>query len=1163
MEGDGEKRDVRRPMNAFLIFCKRHRSMVREKNPDLDNRSVTRILGDLWANLKEEEKCVYTDLAKQYKDAFMKANPDYKWHNPDKAPPSQKQVPPKPTNMKVLRTEIDLLPEGSIMPGKLADPSNMGGLSLLLMAGQHNVGTRQPDNQSKQPESRDPAGGTNLPDSIATEDREPVSDAKITTNQKAVEEAINRRLCESAIKYNERHSAPEQKEVQPKEQPVTNNMLSFGQSPSAFETDRMTQIKNFQNLLTVEQKPPLIGIDRPASHDTENPVKFAVGKLIIDGEGSQNPNSKTSKNTSLLELAEMCSNALGHKQSPSQPIYSFQSQVVKNGETVTAEAQKTRAPVYKGMLAEALLDTCNKGNYPSLIKRDIQDIKSNTENSASDSIAEQGTLKVKNSSDGEVIISNSTTTKDEKNDTVLKTSVSEKSEISRILVADVKQEDKTEEEESAMVTCGKKVVNHIIDKLYFSDLATAARRVSWDKQEKFESKSELGKGQGQGQANTVTFKSPADLGRTDSTETTRKNSVSERKRSDSESSNSDKGNVDRGNIANSNSNNFDEHDGSKGQGQTKTVSAPNKYVSKSLKDKILSRVMKEQSEMLENKEVKKEDQDDKNKKKEDSVSPDSKTESPDTKTETVQSASEPQVTNRKRTISQNSNSGMEDVEGDERDDFHPVRKSKRRNRGQRYQELINEGIIQPSKERMAAIMHDSKNESGEVEDFQSIDSHILPETAIRRIRKRTISESDKGRVMSPEEAKRYKTGDFDLEAHIATLPACCIENLGRKRGFARQRHFSETCPNRKQEDSEEPASDIVIDMEKTVSLPPHIKIPSPEKTQEPVTGSRKRKARKHSITHLLPAPAPPTLSNIKKDSFSTKSSQSYDQVKNCQQNPSASEEPPGKQTVSVDSLQPKCSECAKTENKSNVSFSFTVCRKDEEYGSFKTELPSEDSGMKSYAKEETGLQNDISFTHNSGSTGENCDRNLVSVENATKASGVSQVIPQFCFPIARESKTVTTSASSFDGFMPQEYSNSRGSNDACKDEMFKLPSDTEDSTSKSLDNADQCKNENQSVLHSNDSERKKTETEDQSGVMKACDLLQEGGILYSDDLVLEEKAAKRSETSEHLTSVSENSRGRVIGKNTVEPFSDKKETYLQNKENVIHTEGLKIGRAHV
>ena len=65
---EGEKRDVRRPMNAFLIFCKRHRSIVREKNPDLDNRSVTRILGDLWANLKDGEKTVYTDLAKQVHD---------------------------------------------------------------------------------------------------------------------------------------------------------------------------------------------------------------------------------------------------------------------------------------------------------------------------------------------------------------------------------------------------------------------------------------------------------------------------------------------------------------------------------------------------------------------------------------------------------------------------------------------------------------------------------------------------------------------------------------------------------------------------------------------------------------------------------------------------------------------------------------------------------------------------------------------------------------------------------------------------------------------------------------------------------------------------------------------------------------------------------------
>ena len=61
---------VRRPMNAFLIFCKRHRRLVREKNPHLDNRSVTRILGELWANLPTDEKASYTALANEVSGDF-------------------------------------------------------------------------------------------------------------------------------------------------------------------------------------------------------------------------------------------------------------------------------------------------------------------------------------------------------------------------------------------------------------------------------------------------------------------------------------------------------------------------------------------------------------------------------------------------------------------------------------------------------------------------------------------------------------------------------------------------------------------------------------------------------------------------------------------------------------------------------------------------------------------------------------------------------------------------------------------------------------------------------------------------------------------------------------------------------------------------------------
>lgn len=56
---------ARRPMNAFLIFCKRHRGVVRDRYPHLENRSITKILGEWWANLEPSEKASYTELAHQ------------------------------------------------------------------------------------------------------------------------------------------------------------------------------------------------------------------------------------------------------------------------------------------------------------------------------------------------------------------------------------------------------------------------------------------------------------------------------------------------------------------------------------------------------------------------------------------------------------------------------------------------------------------------------------------------------------------------------------------------------------------------------------------------------------------------------------------------------------------------------------------------------------------------------------------------------------------------------------------------------------------------------------------------------------------------------------------------------------------------------------------
>ncbi|GFU50760.1 HMG box transcription factor BBX [Nephila pilipes] len=133
---DGEENvsNVRRPMNAFFIFCKRHRDIVREKYPHLENRSITKILGEWWANLDPSEKASYTALAKQYKEAFMKAHPNFKWYKLP-APPARTLVT-RPSNCRNIQVQNEKSCHKSdicgISLGKLVDDEQLGGLSSLI-----------------------------------------------------------------------------------------------------------------------------------------------------------------------------------------------------------------------------------------------------------------------------------------------------------------------------------------------------------------------------------------------------------------------------------------------------------------------------------------------------------------------------------------------------------------------------------------------------------------------------------------------------------------------------------------------------------------------------------------------------------------------------------------------------------------------------------------------------------------------------------------------------------------------------------------------------------------------------------------------------------------------------------------------------------------------
>uniref|UniRef100_A0A158Q8U4 HMG box domain-containing protein n=1 Tax=Elaeophora elaphi TaxID=1147741 RepID=A0A158Q8U4_9BILA len=91
------RQHIRRPMNAFMIFSKRHRPLVHEKYPNRDNRTVSKILGEWWYALGSEEKQKYHDLATQVKEAHFRAHPDWKWCSRERK---------KATNGIRLETEI-------------------------------------------------------------------------------------------------------------------------------------------------------------------------------------------------------------------------------------------------------------------------------------------------------------------------------------------------------------------------------------------------------------------------------------------------------------------------------------------------------------------------------------------------------------------------------------------------------------------------------------------------------------------------------------------------------------------------------------------------------------------------------------------------------------------------------------------------------------------------------------------------------------------------------------------------------------------------------------------------------------------------------------------------------------------------------------------------
>nr|XP_046274429.1 protein capicua homolog isoform X2 [Scatophagus argus] len=123
-----EKDHIRRPMNAFMIFSKRHRALVHQRHPNQDNRTVSKILGEWWYALGPNEKQQYHDLAFQVKEAHFRAHPDWKWCNKDRRKSlSEGRGMPKEQRERSMSESTDPHPESQVLEVKGGGPGWPGG----------------------------------------------------------------------------------------------------------------------------------------------------------------------------------------------------------------------------------------------------------------------------------------------------------------------------------------------------------------------------------------------------------------------------------------------------------------------------------------------------------------------------------------------------------------------------------------------------------------------------------------------------------------------------------------------------------------------------------------------------------------------------------------------------------------------------------------------------------------------------------------------------------------------------------------------------------------------------------------------------------------------------------------------------------------------------
>lgn len=92
-------RRIPRPMNSFMVFAKTRRKVLQERFPNYDNKEVSRMLGEEWAKLSDDDKQVYVEEAKRLAEQHKIDFPDWKFTRSTTRTKKRRPTNGSPTSM--------------------------------------------------------------------------------------------------------------------------------------------------------------------------------------------------------------------------------------------------------------------------------------------------------------------------------------------------------------------------------------------------------------------------------------------------------------------------------------------------------------------------------------------------------------------------------------------------------------------------------------------------------------------------------------------------------------------------------------------------------------------------------------------------------------------------------------------------------------------------------------------------------------------------------------------------------------------------------------------------------------------------------------------------------------------------------------------------------